>query len=104
MGTCQGCHGPELTAINFPLMDYNGDGVVEGVQTEVRHLLDQLALMLPPVGRAMSSPLLIRVGHNRSWKRPTTTSLCEAMAAPAFTTTAYKVGLLKASLANLQSK
>jgi hypothetical protein len=28
-------------------IDYNGDGVIEGVQTEVQHLLDKLSTMLP---------------------------------------------------------
>jgi len=28
--------------------DYNGDGIIEGVQTEVQHLLDKLSPLLPP--------------------------------------------------------
>ena len=30
-----------------PDSDYNGDGVIEGVQTEVQHMLDKLSTMLP---------------------------------------------------------
>ena len=29
------------------MQDYNGDGVIEGVQTEVQHLLDKLSTLLP---------------------------------------------------------
>ena len=46
VGACVGCHGP-ITSFNFPTADYNGDGVIEGVQTEVQHLLDKLSTMLP---------------------------------------------------------
>ena len=44
-----------VTSFNFELLDYTNDGKVEGVQTEVQHLLDQLAVMLPPAGKPKSS-------------------------------------------------
>src|ERR1035441_3960271 len=44
---CTQCHGA-VTNFDFPVADYNGDGVVEGVQTEVHHLLDKLSTLLPP--------------------------------------------------------
>lgn len=44
---CQQCHG-KLDTFDFPVADYNGDGVIEGVQTEVQHLLDKLSALLPP--------------------------------------------------------
>jgi hypothetical protein len=43
---CNQCHGA-ITNFNFPVADYNGDGVIEGVQTEVQHLLDKLSTLLP---------------------------------------------------------
>jgi len=43
---CVGCHGPSAS-FNMAKQDYNGDGIIEGVQTEVQHLLDQLSTMLP---------------------------------------------------------
>jgi hypothetical protein len=46
---CAQCHG-KLDDFNFPTADYNGDGVIEGVQTEVQHLLDKLSTLLPPSG------------------------------------------------------
>jgi hypothetical protein len=44
---CTSCHG-KLTTFDFPVADYNGDGIIEGVQTEVQHLLDKLSTLLPP--------------------------------------------------------
>jgi hypothetical protein len=46
VAACVQCHGP-ITTFNFPTADYNGDGITEGVQTEVQHLLDQLSTLLP---------------------------------------------------------
>jgi hypothetical protein len=43
---CVQCHGP-IASFNMLVQDYNGDGVIEGVQTEVQHLLDKLSTMLP---------------------------------------------------------
>lgn len=43
---CVQCHGP-INDFDMPRQDYNGDGVIEGVQTEVQHLLDKLSTMLP---------------------------------------------------------
>ena len=36
VAACQTCHGPDITSFNFPLFDYNGDGKIDGVQTEVQ--------------------------------------------------------------------
>jgi hypothetical protein len=43
---CVKCHGP-IEEFNFARKDYDGDGVIEGVQTEVQHLLDKLSRLLP---------------------------------------------------------
>jgi hypothetical protein len=43
---CIKCHGA-ITSFDFARKDYNGDGVIEGVQTEVQHLVDKLSTMLP---------------------------------------------------------
>jgi len=44
---CSQCHG-SVSTFDIPVADYNGDGVIEGVQTEVQHLLDKLSTLLPP--------------------------------------------------------
>jgi len=46
VGVCQQCHGP-ITTFDLPRQDYNGDGIIEGVQTEVQHILDRLSTLLP---------------------------------------------------------
>jgi Doubled CXXCH motif (Paired_CXXCH_1) len=43
---CVQCHGP-IDSFDMVRGDYNGDGVIEGVQTEVQHMLDKLSTLLP---------------------------------------------------------
>ncbi len=49
VGACVDCHGP-VDDFDMARADYNYDGVVEGIQTEVQHLLEALAMKLPPIG------------------------------------------------------
>ncbi|MEI7902419.1 MAG: multiheme c-type cytochrome [bacterium] len=44
---CVECHG-EIESFNFGGVDYDQDGVIEGVQKEISDMMFQLALMLPP--------------------------------------------------------
>ncbi|MEX0324884.1 MAG: hypothetical protein AB3N33_02220 [Puniceicoccaceae bacterium] len=48
-GGCYQCHGP-LDTFDIPTVDYNYDGHLEGLQTEIHHLLEALAMKLPPYG------------------------------------------------------
>ncbi|HTX37575.1 MAG TPA: multiheme c-type cytochrome [Bryobacteraceae bacterium] len=102
VGACQSCHGPDITSFNFPLFDYNGDGKIDGVQTEVQELLDQLSTLLPPNNSVKTS-----LSIDSTW----TKAQLEAAYNWLFVTndgskgihnTAYAVGLIKASIANLQ--
>lgn len=104
VGVCQGCHGPDITTFNFPLMDYDGDGVIDGAQTEVQHLLDQLALLLPPVGQAKST-----LNIDASWTQPQLEAaynylFVQGDGSLGIHNMAYTVGLLKASIADLKSR
>jgi hypothetical protein len=47
---CKECHG-EIESFDFARKDYDGNGVIDGVQTEVKGLLTKLAKLLPPVGQ-----------------------------------------------------
>ncbi|MFB3828311.1 MAG: multiheme c-type cytochrome [Bryobacteraceae bacterium] len=98
---CYKCHGPNASLFDFQLMDYDGDGVIAGVQYEIRGLLDQLALQLPPVGKPKTE-----LAIDSTWTR--------AQLAAAYNwqfvkndgsygihNMAYAVGLLKASIADL---
>ena len=103
VAACQGCHGPDVTTFNFPLMDYNGDGVIEGAQTEVQHLLDQLAVLLPPVGQAKST-----LNIDSSWTQPQLEAaynylFVQGDGSRGIHNMAYTVGLLKASIADLKA-
>jgi hypothetical protein len=97
---CVQCHG-EITSFDFPRDDYDGDGVIEGVQTEVKGLLAKLGLLLPPVGQAKSS---ISIGTN--WTRPQLRAAYNYQfvledGSFGIHNRAYAVGLLKASIADL---
>jgi len=103
VAVCQGCHGPDVTTFNFPLFDYNDDGVTNGCQTEVQQMLDQLSAKLPPVGQPKTS-----LSIDSTWTKPQ----LEAAYNWLFVTNdgskgihnmAYTVGLLKASIANLSA-
>ena len=102
VGACQTCHGPDITTFNFPLMDYDNDGVIDGAQTEVQHLLDKLALMLPPVGQAKTSLTI-----DSTWTQPQLEAgynylFVSKDGSHGIHNMAYTVGLLKASIADLQ--
>ena len=48
-GGCVSCHG-SVDEFDFGGEDYDRDGTVEGVQTEIEDLMEELAMLLPPVG------------------------------------------------------
>jgi hypothetical protein len=46
---CMSCHG-EIEDFDFGGEDYNLNGIVEGVQSEIEGLLHEIAMLLPPIG------------------------------------------------------
>jgi hypothetical protein len=101
VAACQSCHGAAVTTFDFPLQDYNGDGVIQGVQTEVQSLLNQLSTLLPP-NNSVKSSLTI----DSTWTQPQLEGaynwlFVEKDGSLGIHNTAYTVGLLKASIANL---
>jgi hypothetical protein len=104
VAACQGCHGKDITTFNFALFDYDGDGKTDGVQTEVQHLLDQLAALLPPDAKAKDALTI-----DSSWTKPQLQAaynwqFVKEDKSLGVHNTAYAVGLLKASIANLKGK
>jgi hypothetical protein len=104
VGACQSCHGPDITTFNFPLMDYNSDGKIDGVQTEVQELLDQMSAMLPPVGQTKTS-----LNIDATWTQPQLAAAYNWQfvnndGSRGIHNTAYAVGLLKASIEDLSKK
>ncbi len=57
---CSRCH-VEQNTFDFGGEDYDGDGVISGVQTEVKNMLTQLAYLLPPVGQ---NEVSVNNGHS----------------------------------------
>ena len=104
VGACQQCHGSQFTTTsgwNVPVEDYDGDGVIEGVQDEVQNLLNKLSTLLPPVGTPKSD-----ISIDATWTRPQLEAgynyrFVQKDGSLGVHNTAYAVGLMKASIANL---
>jgi len=97
---CVTCHG-DTEEFNFARQDFDGDGVVEGVQTEVKGLLSQLGLMLPPVGVPKTT-----LAIDKTWTKPQLKAAYNYQfvledGSFGVHNLAYAVGLLKASIADL---
>jgi hypothetical protein len=90
-----------MTTFDLKRDDYDGDGVIEGVQTEVKGLLNKLALLLPPVGVAKDI-----IAIDKNWTRPQLKAGYNYLfvledGSYGVHNRAYAVGLLKASIADL---
>ena len=60
-GACTSCHGPKTSFEDFEsLTDYDGDGTVESIQGEVKGLLQNIKILLPPTGLDSISWTMIR--------------------------------------------
>jgi hypothetical protein len=102
---CVDCHGP-ISSFNFARQDYDGNGVVEGVQTEVRGLLSELALLLPPVGVAKTNHSPSNISINSSWTKPQLRAGYNYLfvvedGSYGIHNLSYAIGLLKASIGDL---
>jgi hypothetical protein len=108
---CVKCHGP-MTSFDMVKVDYNGDGVIEGVQTEVQHLLDRLSTMLPPTnyvanGNYVADGLVkTSVSTKTNWpakflEGAYNWQFVKNDLSKGVHNAAYAVGLLKASIADL---
>jgi hypothetical protein len=111
---CIKCHGP-ITEFDFARKDYDGDGVIEGVQTEVQHLLDNLSRLLPNStyradGNYVADGLVKTIDPRTTVKTNWPTKFLQAAWNYAFVSVEgshgvhnapYAVGILKASIADL---
>ena len=107
VAVCNQCHG-QITTFNFPVEDYNGDGVIEGVQTEVQHLLDQLSTLLPATTNGGAADGLVKSALKTSTKWTTNQlnaaynwSFVSSDGSLGVHNAPYATGLLKASIADL---
>ena len=105
---CQQCHGSAVTSFDIALKDYDGDGVVDGVQTEVQHLLDKLSTLLPNSSGVLDG-LVKTPSPAKTWSASQVEAaynytFVEEDGSMGIHNTAYTVGLLKASIADLIGK
>lgn len=105
VAACQTCHGSSVTSFDIALKDYNGDGVVEGVQTEVQHLMDKLSTLLPNGNGVIDGQVKVPSPAS-TWTAPQVEAaynyvFVQSDGSMGIHNTAYTVGLLKASIANL---
>ncbi len=68
---CQGCHGPQITSFeSFNAdFDYDGDGTIESVRNEVKGLMRNIRIALPPVGIDSISWTMIRDANNLNMRK-----------------------------------
>jgi hypothetical protein len=104
VGACQACHGTDLTTFNFPTFNFSGTGGPAGVQTQVQALLDQLSTLLPPNTQVKSS-----LSINSTWTKPQLEAAYNWLfvtrdGSKGIHNLDYTVGLLQASIANLQGQ
>jgi len=105
VGVCAQCHG-QIASFDMPRGDYNGDGIIEGVQTEVQHLLDQLSALLPNANGVVDGKVKTSLSVKTNWA---TAHLNGAYnwqfvsydRSKGVHNAPYAVGLLKASIADL---
>ena len=108
---CIKCHG-DIDEFNMVKVDYNGDGVIEGVQTEVQHLLDKLSTLLPPTNyytdasKYKADGLIKTPGSQTNWpakylEASYNWGLVNFDGSKGIHNAAYAVGLLKASIGDL---
>jgi len=97
---CVQCHG-SITTFNFPTVDYDGDGVVEGVQTEVANLMLRLATLLPPVGVAKTNLTITSTWTPQQLKAAYNYLFVQSDGSYGVHNIAYTVDLLKGSIADL---
>jgi hypothetical protein len=110
VGACVECHG-EIESFDLAKNDYDGDGVIDGVQTEVQHLLDRLNTLLPDStyrsnGVYVADGLVNSVSVKTNWpsrflKGAWNYQLVNNDLSLGIHNAPYAVGLLKASIADL---
>jgi len=108
---CVKCHGP-MDSFNIAIKDYNGDGIIEGVQTEVSKLKDKLSTLIPNAqyradGNYVADGLVKQsTSEKTNWQARFLSAAYNFRMVRRDTSlgihnTAYTVGLLKASIADL---
>ena len=102
---CAGCHG-SIDTFDLARQDYNGDGVIEGVQTEVQHMLDKLSTYLPNSTGVVDGSVKTRLTVTTNWTQKQLQAAYNWQfvnndGSKGVHNAPYATGLLKASLADM---
>ncbi len=107
---CVKCHGP-MNSFDLVKIDYNGDGVIEGIQTEVQKLADKLSTLMPNStyradGKYVADGLVKSPSVKTNWpakflQGAWNWQLVSYDLSKGVHNAAYAVGLLKASIGDL---
>ena len=107
---CIKCHG-EIEEFNMVRQDYDGDGLTQGVQTEVQNLLNKLSRLLPNStyradGQYVADGLIKSPSAKTNWqdkflKAAWNWQFVNVEGSHGIHNTPYAVGVLKASIADL---
>ena len=97
---CVQCHG-KITTFDLPRGDLNGDGIIEGCQTEVQHLLDKLSTLLPPNNSIKSSLSITTNWSQQQLKAGYNWQFVANDGSRGVHNLPFAAGLLKASIADL---
>jgi hypothetical protein len=104
VAVCQKCHGDKMTTFNVGRVDYDDDGVVEGVQTEIQHLLNQVSALLPPDAKEKDALTIDAKWTKQQLQAAFNWTFVKEDKSLGVHNTAYAVGLLKASIKDLKGK
>ena len=104
VAACQKCHGKTINSFDFKLMDYDGDGSIDGAQTEVQHLMDKLSTLLPPYGSVKADFKIDSTWTRAELKAVYNFQFVHDDGSRGIHNMAYTIGLLKASIADLSKK
>jgi len=96
--SCTECHG-HIETFDLKRQDYDGNGILEGVQSEVKGLMSRLAMLLPPYGAPTVTP-------TSAYTMPERKALFNYMfvledGSYGIHNAPFAVGLLRASIADL---
>ncbi|MCC6820750.1 MAG: hypothetical protein IT579_08485 [Verrucomicrobia subdivision 3 bacterium] len=107
---CVSCHGP-IQHFDMVRKDYNGDGVIEGIQTEVQKLLDKVNTLLPDStyradGNYIADGLVNSVSAKTNWPTKFLNAawnwqFVNVEGSKGIHNAPYAIGLLNASIADL---
>jgi hypothetical protein len=100
VAVCANCHGPINSFADIPARaDHDGDGTIEGAQAEMDGLMEEVAMLLPPVG---SPTVTVTANYNKvQLKAAFNYTFVEEDGSHGIHNYQYAIGLLKVAKAAL---